>query len=209
MSGRSRRPWKRSRLDSKRWRCSKSWPAAIEDAECVVVTVFVFNYAGKEAQGALQEAFLLHHRHISNLYQRGHHQHSTSHRPLLYTQLLQWVLILPQAETNCSHMRVCSSEELFFNLLNSSPFSSAVQWRCRATSSTCSRLSRPPCRPARAGSPQPQRGQVTERPPPAICLFWTRATCSACSSSLIVVWLWRPPLPLHPLFFLSLFLLPA
>lgn len=78
-----------------------------------------------------------------------------------------------------------------------------MQWRCRATSSTCSRLFRPPCRPARAGSPQQQRGQVTERPPLTICLFWTRVTCSACSSSLIVVWLWCPPLPLHP-FFLSL-----
>lgn len=70
-------------------------PAVIQVPERHVVTVLVFHSLGKEAQGAFQEALLPHHRHISNLHQRRHHQHSTSHRPLLHTQLLQWVPVTP------------------------------------------------------------------------------------------------------------------
>lgn len=39
-------------------------------------------------------------------------------------------------------------------------FLSAVQWRCRATCLTCSRLSRPPCSQAQRGFRWQRRGQV-------------------------------------------------
>lgn len=47
--------------------------------------------SGAAAEGALQEALLLHHRYVAHLHHRGHYQHSTRHRSVLDAQLLQWV----------------------------------------------------------------------------------------------------------------------
>lgn len=46
---------------------------------------------GTAAEGALQEALLLHHRHVAHLHHRGHYQHGTRHRSVLNAQLLQRV----------------------------------------------------------------------------------------------------------------------
>lgn len=58
---------------------------------CLYVwTSFIF-HSGTAAQRALQEALLRYHGHVADLYHRWSYQHHSSHRPLLYTQLLQRV----------------------------------------------------------------------------------------------------------------------
>lgn len=162
MNGRSRRPSKRSRLDSKHWRCSKAYVQWSKTPSAMSLPcLFLISQEKRLKELSKRPSFTT--TDTSPISTSGGTISTAPAIDLFSTPSCSngyWFCIRLK-QIGCT-LRLFVNWRACFSSPKLVPFSSAVQWRHRVTSSTCSRLSRPPCRPARAGSPRQQRGQVTE-----------------------------------------------